>query len=422
MKLSEIEIVRERPSGGPVHGAVYLGDAVALLPGLLERYEGQAQLIYIDPPFLSGEVYHVRTRVGERDWRTGRGTLTQTAFDDRYELNEYLSMMRQALTGARRLLSETGVIFVHIDSRMHAHLRLMMDEIFGEPNFLNEIIWTYQTGGRARRFYSRKHDVILFYRKSRKYYFNLEAVPVSRAEHRRNHMKRNVDADGRTYRSIKSGGKIYTYYDDAPAYPGDVWDDVSHLQQKDPQRTGYDTQKPGRLLDRIILCGSKPNDLVCDLFAGSGTTLESAHANGRRFLGVDLSPLAFQAIRRRLESADVEYFAMPCAGRPTVEADLTPAIAYYEVELKKFQIEVGLCARSFSGMDALDSWSVGYVRDGAFVCFAQEARTRRNPALRGLLQLPVLAGRPCIRVCDVLGRYFFYMMEGEGAGVEPFAQ
>jgi len=414
MELRRVEIALERPATGPAQGSVYLGDVRELLPSLIERYEGRVQLVYIDPPFLSGEVYQMKTRVGEKEWKNGCGTLAQTAFDDRFDRYEYLALMREALEGAHRLLSETGVLFLHIDSRMHARLRLMMDEIFGEANFLNEIVWTYQTGGRARNFFSRKHDIILFYRKTRKYYFDLEAVPVSRVENRRNHMKRNVDADGRTYRSIKSGGKIYTYYDDAPAYPGDVWDDVSHLQQKDPQRTGYDTQKPSRLLDRIILCASRPGDLVCDLFAGSGTTLESASRNGRKFLGVDRGPLAYQTIRRRLQQVQTDYFAPPCAGSPAVEVEMSPALAYYEIQLKRFQIEVGLCARTFLGLDALDNWSAGYVRDGAYIPFAQEMRTRQYPGITGRLELPALKGQPYIRVSDVLGRYFHYALGEKG--------
>jgi hypothetical protein len=285
-----------------------------------------------------------------------------------------------------------------------------MDELFGEHNFLNEIVWAYQTGGRASRFFSRKHDVILFYRKGAKYYFNLPAVPIARLGTRRNHMKRHTDADGRTYRSIKSGSKTYTYYDDEPAYPGDVWDDVSHLQQKDPQRTGYDTQKPMRLMDRIILCGSRPGDLVCDLFAGSGTTLESAWRHGRRFIGCDKSPQSLMVTRRRLINANAAFIAPPCEGSPLIGVSVEAAIAHYDIEIQSYEIETGVCARVFTGMDALDNWAAGYIRDGAFMALAHEARAKHSPALTGKLQIPVLEGSPCIRVGDVLGRYFYYAL------------
>ena len=113
-------------------------------------------------------------------------------------------------------------------------------------------------------------------------------------------MKRQVDEHGRAYRTIRSGGKTYTYYDDDPVYPGDEWTDVSHLQQKDPQRTGYDTQKPLALLNRIILCCTKENDLVADLFCGSGTTAVAAAQAGRRYLMLDSDERAHAVTRKRL--------------------------------------------------------------------------------------------------------------------------
>ncbi|NLG23980.1 MAG: site-specific DNA-methyltransferase [Clostridiales bacterium] len=411
MRLTKVDVWREVQAGREPGGEVLLGDARSLLPELIARHGGQVRLIYLDPPFRTGDSFVMRSRVGEKEWRSGCGTLVQPAFTDDAGEGEYMAMMREVLTGARELLTGDGSIYLHVDYRMHARLRLLMDELFGEDRFVNEIIWSYQTGGRARRFFSRKHDVILYYRKGKKYYFDIDAVRIPRSESRRNHMKRMVDADGRAYRSIKSGGKIYTYYDDDPVYPSDVWADVSHMQQKDPQRTGYDTQKPLRLLDRVVLSSSQPGDLVCDLFCGSGTTLESAHNNGRRFLGVDKSPYALQVARRRLIGAQAAFVAPPCDGEPEVEADLQPAIAYYEVELKRYQPEPSAIARSFLGLDAVDSWSVGYLRGGEFVAMAHDVRTRRSPALAARLELPVLDGAPCIRIGDVLGRYFYYTME-----------
>ena len=411
MRLQQMNVWQEMQEGRGPAGEMRLGDVRALLPGLIERYAGQVQLIYLDPPFRTGQTFAMRVRVGEKEWKNGAGSLAQTTYADDLDVAAYMALMRETLTGARQLLSDTGVIYLHIDYHMYPHLRLLMDEIFGEANFLNEIIWSYQTGGRARRFFSRKHDVILFYRKSRKYYFSLESVPVSRQDTRRNHMKRHVDADGRVYRSIKSGGKIYTYYDDEPAYPGDVWDDVSHLQQKDPQRTGYDTQKPLRLLERIVLSSSRPGDLVCDLFAGSGTTLEAAWRSGRRFIGADMSAYSLQTVRRRMTGANVTYTAPACQGSPLAEASVTPGIAFYDVRLEKYEVEPGVCARLFSGLDAVDNWSVGYLREGVFKSMASDFRLRQKPALATVLQLPVLEGVPCLRLGDVLGRYFYYALD-----------
>lgn len=414
MRLERVDVWREEQHGEGPTGEMRVGDVLELLPSLLEEYAGKVQLIYLDPPFGTGHRFSMRVRVGEKEWKTGSGTLVMQSYEDDLDVDEYLELMRQTIVASKKLLSDTGVIFVHVDYRMHARLRLLMDEIFGEQNFLNEIIWSYQTGGRARKFFSRKHDVILFYRRTKKYYFNLEAVPVNRLDARRNHMKRHVDPDGRVYRSIRSGGKIYTYYDDDPTFPGDVWDDVSHLQQKDPQRTGYETQKPIKLLERIILSGSAPGDLICDLFVGSGTALEAASETGRRFIGVDMNAFALQVTRRRLTGRSAVFVAPPCQGEPEIEASVVPGIAYYDVTLEKYRPEPGVSEREFQGLDAVDSWSVGYLRDGVFVSMAHDVRLRHTPALKRVLQLPVLEGRPCLRVSDVLGRYFYYVFMPEG--------
>ena len=262
-----------RSGGG---GIFYLSKAEDAMGELLDRYEGKVRLIYLDPPFRTGERFEMRVRVGEHEWKSGRGTLALEAYRDPKELSAYLNLMRRVLMASRELLREDGMLFLHCDYRANAHLRLLADGIFGEENFLNEIIWAYQSGGRARNFFSRKHDVILFYRKTKDYDFNMDAVMAPRAAPRSSHMKRHVDPDGRVYRSIRSGGKVYTYYDDDPVAPSDVWDDLSHIQQRDPERTGYDTQKPLALLKRIILSTTRKGDLVADLFGGSGTTAVAA--------------------------------------------------------------------------------------------------------------------------------------------------
>jgi len=393
----------------------------AVLPAcreeLLAKYAGQVQTIYLDPPFNTGKQFDMKVRIGEKGYKDGSPTLTLPAYDDRWESREaYLSMMRETLVLARDLLKKEGTIFVHIDCRMHAHIRLMMDEIFGESNFLNEIIWSYQSGGRARTYFPRKHDVILFYAKSRSYYFSLKSVPVARSEARSNHMKRSVDEDGRTYRSIISAGKEYRYYDDEPAYPGDVWDDVSHLQQKDPQRTGYDTQKPVKLLERIISCSTQEGDLVCDLFCGSGTTAVAAAKLGRRFLCVDQSPLAIAVAGKRLAQTttgkpmdvcfDVEA---PCGEDDCfVEAEVFPAITSYTVHLGSFDC-VAAREAGIKGMDAVDQWSAGFVQGDTYRACVASARTVGTPALATTLEMPVQAGEPCIMIVDIWGNRRFYL-------------
>jgi DNA modification methylase len=408
MRLERVHVERELTPGEAPRGEFYARDIESAAPELLEKYAGKAQLIYLDPPFATGNQFVMRTRVGEKEWKSGVGSLVQSAYADDAPPERHYALMQRALQTAHALLSQSGVLFLHVDYRTVARLRLMADEIFGESNFLNEIIWSYQTGGRARRYFSRKHDNILFYRKSRRYFFNIAAVPVERTGARRNHMKRHVDTDGRVYRSIRSGGKVYTYYDDDPTFPGDVWDDVSHMQQKDPQRTGYDTQKPLSLLTRIVRCASRPGDLVMDLFAGSGTTLEAAHQEGRQFVGVDASPLSHLTARKRLMGAQVLFDAQPSQGEPAVQCSLFSGVGFYELSLDRFEMEAGLAARTFSGLDAVDNWGAGYLRDGALHLMAREERTRKTPALTGRISLPVFEGAPVVRVCDVKGRLFYY--------------
>ena len=274
MRAQAAVVSRERYEGKGPRGRFYGGDTLLLMDELLRRYAGEVKLIYMDPPFLTGERFIMRARVGAADWKTGKGSLSLPAFSDDMEPDAYYAMMRRVLEGCHSLLREDGMLFLHCDFRASARLRLILDDIFGEKNLLNEIAWVYHTGGTARRYFSRKHDTILFYRKGRKYDFNIDAVLCPPTEPRQNHMRRHVDPDGRVYRSIRSGGRVYTYYDDDPVPPTDVWDDVSHLQQRDPQRTGYDTQKPLALLERIVRCASREGELVFDPFAGSGTTLE----------------------------------------------------------------------------------------------------------------------------------------------------
>jgi site-specific DNA-methyltransferase (adenine-specific)/adenine-specific DNA-methyltransferase len=310
VRLRQIRVKGEEYSAGSceydlkhVIGRFYWCDVLKVLPLLLEQYEGKIQLVYMDPPFVTGQLFCFRQPVGVEGWRGNRRyIITHTAYDDMWKpgRDAFLAMMREVLSSVYRLLSPEGSLYLHIDYRTSAYMRIMLDEIFGEENFLNEIIWHYKSGGRAKKHFSRKHDTILFYRKSPQHYFDIESVGIPRGKDKRNHMKQQVDEDGRIFWSIRSGGKEYRYYEDSKIYPSDVWDDISHLHQKDPERTGYDTQKPEALLERIVKASSRPGDLVADLFAGSGTTLAVAQRLGRRWIGVDDSIFSLHTCRRRL--------------------------------------------------------------------------------------------------------------------------
>ena len=235
--------------GGP--GRFLLARAEDALDGLLAEYEGRATLIYLDPPSGAGDTFHLCLGRGQKP-------LALPVSDDRLDEAACLAWMRVVLAGCRRLLAPDGSLYLHTDCRMSARMRLLLDEVFGRSHFMNEIVWCYKTGGRTTRRFPRKHDTILFYRRSARVYFNIDAVGTPRGPERRNHMKRFVDESGRVCFSIRSGGKLYTYYEDSPVYPTDVWTDIDHLQQRDRERVGYATQKPEALLRRIVLASSRP--------------------------------------------------------------------------------------------------------------------------------------------------------------------
>lgn len=386
-------------NGGP--GEFLSARAEDALQSLLESYKGNVQVVYLDPPFGTGDVFHVRVHAQKRQF-------TIPAYTDQLDEAEYLRWMRIILSGARELLCDSGSLYLHIDYRMSAKLRLLLDEIFGAQNFLNEIVWCYKSGGRSTRYYPRKHDTILFYRKSAKVYFNISAVGHPRGPEKRNHMRRFVDDEGRICFTIRSAGKLYTYYENTPMYPSDVWDDIEHLQQKDKERVGYATQKPEALLNRVILASSRPGDLVCDLFSGSGTTASAASKLGRRFLALDASPAALYVLRaRQLQNASVlslldgEHALTLRYPKSEAPASLTASI-----ETRRGVRVALLQQASFETGIPLVYAAVGSEQDGCFYPYATDC----EPKLP--LELPLNGlTRPVVQICDIYGRQAFFTID-----------
>lgn len=350
----------------------------------LKACRAQAQCVYLDPPFMTGDRFTRKRPFGTKGWKSGSPCCSFTSYEDRYPNEKaYLHMLRRLVVTAKDLLQNTGIFFLHLDWRMSARGRILCDEVFGRELFLNEIIWTYESGGRATKFFSRKHDTILMYARSPKYRFNIRQVPIPRGEVRHNHMARGMDEDGRTYCSIRSGGKEYRYYDDEPVYPGDVWSDIGYLQQKDPERTGYATQKPVKLLERLLKPVVLPGDLVIDLCCGSGTTLAAAQRLGCRFLGMDLSSEAVTISAMRLEPKDL------CIASPTV-MDNVPLLA--EWSNGRLRLE-GLPADHLSFPekrtpgDVLEAWDTGKIRNKVFYTDQTFRRSFRYPGLTFSLEM-----------------------------------
>jgi site-specific DNA-methyltransferase (adenine-specific) len=263
---------------------VVLADNLDVLRSLPD---GCVDLIYIDPPFATGQrrrLDSIRTGAGDRT-RVGFGgrtyrweTVSSLQYEDTMDLARYLDFLAPRLAEMHRVLATHGSLYVHLDHHAVHHVRLLLDELFGPERFLNEIIWAYDYGGRARDRWARKHDNILWYARSASWTFNREAVD-----------RIPYLAPGLVGKEKAARGKL----------PTDVWW-MTIVPTAGRERTGYPTQKPLRLLERIVRASSRPGDLVADFFGGSGTTAVAAARLGRRHLLVDSNPEAIRITEERL--------------------------------------------------------------------------------------------------------------------------
>ena len=276
-------------------GKIILADN---LPVLRAMEAGTIHLIYIDPPFNTGTTQS-RTRIRvERDEagdRTGfQGARYRTevvgrsSYDDRHD--DYLAFLEPRLREAHRVLAPNGSFFLHIDYREAHYCKILLDRIFGRASFMNEIIWAYDYGARTKRKWSAKHDTIFWYaRDPRAYTFNfdeMDRIPYM--------------APGLVGKKKAARGKT----------PTDVWWHTI-VSPTGREKTGYPTQKPLGVLERIIKVHSNPGDTVLDFFAGSGTTGEAAARNGRNYILVDSHPEAARVMAKRLAG-----YGPSCEGLP----------------------------------------------------------------------------------------------------------
>ena len=356
--------------------------SVMKLPEEIRALAGMAQCVYVDPPFVTGEKFMRRRAYGEKGWRTGTPSPRYPAYEDRYTSEkQYLRLLRRVISVAKTLLNETGVFYLHLDWRMSAQARIMCDREFGKTRFLNEIIWAYESGGRSKKTFSRKHDTILLYAKGKDCFFDLTRVPLPRGDGKRNHMARGRDEQGRMFSRITSGGKEYRYYDDDPVYPSDVWTDISILQQRDPERTGYATQKPLKLLERILLPVTNPGDLVVDLCCGSGTALEAAQQLDCRFAGLDVNPEAVAIALSRLKPQDLTVVC-PCGGK----AELLAGNEEGRFRMDGLKVSNPAFPARTSPFDSLEAWDTGVIENGVFRAEQSFRRSFRYPELQQTLK------------------------------------
>ena len=302
--------------GEPVNGwinKIFWGDNLQVMSHLLKKYRGKIQLIYIDPPFDSKADYKKKIQVkGHGTIYTDSSSFEEKQYGDIWNNDEYLQFMYERFILMRELLSENGSIYVHCDWHRVHYLRCIMDEVFGQDNFVNEIIWHYADymQGNATTSLPRKHDNILFYTKSPSYFYKRVKVPLEKPV-KRNRVVWNGKTKALEVARDENGKIIYDEFTDR--YLDSVWEeDVLNIGQTSVTRKtssenlGYPTQKPKRILELIIEASSKPGDIVFDCFMGSGTTQAVAMKLGRRFIGADINLGAIQTTTKRLLSVAKE--------------------------------------------------------------------------------------------------------------------
>jgi len=251
-----------------------------------------ADLIYLDPPFFTGKKHTATTR----------DRLQKFSFCDFWDgLEEYAKFMEERLKQMHRILKNTGSIFVHCDTNANFLLRALLDEIFGAAQFRSEIIWTYRRWSNSAKGLMPAHQTILFYSKTANYKFNRIYGDYSETTNIDQILQlRSRDEHGVSKYATDSNGNIVFGGEKKGVPLSDVWE-IPFLNPKAKERTGYPTQKPVLLLERIIEIASDPNDIVIDPFCGSGTTLVAASILGRQYLGIDSSLEAVELSRKRLQ-------------------------------------------------------------------------------------------------------------------------
>ena len=289
-----------------MRNTLFTGDNLHFLKRL---DSASVDLVYLDPPFNSKRVHSAPTGskaegIGFKDswtWLDVEGEFLESLMASQSTLADficciqglhseamasYIAYMAQRVIQLHRILKDTGSIYFHCDPAASPYIRGILDGVFGQKNFLNEIVWHYQTGGAGKRWFSRKHDVILLYVKSDSHVFNAEATEVPRT---RKSLERSRNPAGAR---ISAGDTSKTAMD--------VWTDLQALNPMSRERTGYPTQKPLALLHRIIKASSNKGDIVLDPFCGSGTTCVASQQLLRRWISIDIEERSAHMLADRL--------------------------------------------------------------------------------------------------------------------------
>jgi site-specific DNA-methyltransferase (adenine-specific) len=269
---------------------LYTGDCLSWL----ETFEpGSIDLVYLDPPFFSQKVQKSKTRDNTQEY----------CFSDTWtSIEEYKAFLELRIEAYRKVLGDTGSIFVHCDSSASHHIRLILDEVFGPDNFQSEIIWVYRRWSNAKRGLLNAHQIIYFYSKSDKFKFNIIHTDYSPTTNIDQILQeRERDEHGKAaYKKGRDG--MIVFGKEKRGVPLSNVLEIPYLNPKAIERTGYPTQKPVLLLEQIIQIATDKGDVVLDPMCGSGTTLVAAALSGRHWIGIDIEPKAIELARARLDS------------------------------------------------------------------------------------------------------------------------
>lgn len=284
---------------------LYHGDCIDIIPKLIE--EGvKVDLIYIDPPFC----IKADEKFGMLPWKK-TNYKSDCKFIDILPIDSgeksYLHWIYPRLYLMRELLSDKGSIYVHLDWHVGHYVKILMDEIFGKNNLINEIIWCYTQGGRPVNGFPNKHDNIFLYSKGSSFILNKDDIKIAYDlySEKSSSAFTKIDEDGRRYYTKWVNDKEYKYYMDEGKNPYDWWNDIPKITGRaavaeNTELTGYATQKPSKLLERIIKASSNEDSIVADFYAGSGTTGAVAEKLGRKWILCDISDIAIETCEKRL--------------------------------------------------------------------------------------------------------------------------
>lgn len=330
-------------------------DAIAQIPA------GSIDFLYIDPPFASNATYHQQIRVGDY-------TITRPAYTDRWEhgLCSYLEFLVPRLAAMKPLLKPSGSICVHLDNHSSHYVKLAMDAIFGSDRLINEVIWRYGKMSNTRRRFPQNHDTLLLYGASDKWYFQPihnqpseyrtrfqrdltgNRVLYGTVKHRSDKLiHRRISAKQRELARELRDDDVLFDFDTERKVQDDVFTDISIVRGNAHEGVGYDTQKPQKLLERLITALCPPDGTVADFFCGSGTTGAAAESLGRRWVLADRGLPAIQTARLRLRESVHEFHRDPALQPGVFDLDSNGNISDFRIA------DLGLSVRDSEAVEAL---------------------------------------------------------------------